>query len=95
MIQRRYAKFPHLILAFVWHLDDRERAVTYAMSYSETVTLADELGWLKTASWEGGRYATTRPSARIVEMLERYRMTPGKWRRLILGPAAISTRAGL
>ncbi len=92
MIERRYAKFPGLILAFVWHLDDRERAVTYALSYSETVALADELGWTKTVSWEGGRYATTKPSARIVEMLEPYRMTPGKWRQLILGPVAIPTR---
>ena len=85
MIDKRYSRFAGLILAYVWHLDDRERAVTFAMSYEEAVGVADTMGWTKTESWSRGAYSTSNPSARLTSLLEPYRMGQGKWRPRILG----------
>ena len=37
VVDKRYAKFPGLLLAYVWHLGDRQQAVTYALSYEEAL----------------------------------------------------------
>ena len=88
VIDQRYAKFPDLLLAYVWHLDDRQRAITYALSYEEALAVAGEFPWLRSASWERGAYSTSSPSAKLVRLLEPYRMGPGSWRQRILGSVA-------
>jgi len=79
-IDRKYEKFPDLILAYVWHLDDRSRAVTYAMTFAEALGIADTMKWTATASWERGGYSTSQPSAKLCELLEAFEMKPGAWR---------------
>ena len=88
VIDQRYAKFPDLILAYVWHLDDLKRAVTYALSYAEALAIADTLGWTRTVSWVRGAYSTSSPSARLADLLEPYRMAPGRWWPKIVGQVA-------
>lgn len=88
-ISRKYAKVRDLLLAFVWHLDDPTRAVTYSLSYPEAVAIGDRLGWTKTSSWiENGAYSTQRPSGNLVALLEPYRMTPERWWSRVTGTAA-------
>lgn len=84
-IDRKYEKFPGLIIAYVWNLSDRERAVTYAMSYVDACSIAGEMGWTETASWARGRYSNSQPGSRLVGLLEPYRMCTGSWWRLIVG----------
>jgi hypothetical protein len=83
-IDRKYEKFPGLILAYVWHLDDREQAVTFAMSFSEARGVADAMGWTATPSWRKGVYSTSQPSKKLYGLLERFEMTPGAWRRRLM-----------
>ena len=83
----KYGKFPNLILAFVWYIDDPERTVTYALTHQESVDVATRMGWTSSNSWNNGRgaYSTTNPSSKLQELLEPYRMTRLAWRGKILG----------
>lgn len=78
-VDRKYAKFPNLLMAYVWYLEDPVRTVTYATTYPEAVAVADAMGYTKTPSWEKGLYVTTRPSPHLVAQLEPFRMTPERW----------------
>ncbi len=89
VIERKYAKFPGLLLAYVWHLDDRQRAVTFAMSYEESLAIANKMRWLGGVSWARGKYSTTKPSAELIRLLEPYRMGLGSWRQRILDGVAM------
>ncbi len=46
-IHKKYAKFPNLIIAYVWYLNDPSKTVTYGLTYHEAVQVADEMGILK------------------------------------------------
>lgn len=91
-IDREYERFADLILAYVWNLGEPTAAATFAMSYPESVAVADAMGWTETASWrEGGVYSTTSLSKRLSALLESYRIQPGRWWALVAGtpsPAA-------
>lgn len=85
----KYAKFPILILAYVWNLGDSTQTKCFALTYREALAVADEMGYTKTDSWQtGGRkeipgYSTTAPSTRLREMLAPFEMNPAKWRNKI------------
>jgi hypothetical protein len=87
----KYAKFPRLILAYVWNLGDSTQTKCFALTYAEALAVADEMGYTKTDSWQtGGRnkipgYSTTAPSARLRELLVPFEMNPDKWRNKING----------
>jgi hypothetical protein len=86
-IWKKYEKIHDLILAYVWHLDGDDPAETYALTYAEAISVCDGMGWLKTPSWtDGGRYETTKPGARLRQMLEPYRMTPAAWMAKVTTP---------
>jgi hypothetical protein len=83
-IHRKYERFRDLILAFVWNLGDREKAVTFAMSYGDAIGIGDSMEWTKSGSWvRGGSYSTNKPSVRLLELLEPHRMAPSTWWRLV------------
>lgn len=76
-INRKYERIADLLIAYVWLADD----VAFALTYPEAVRVADELGYTATPSWRnGGVYTTTRPSGRLRNVLQPYRMTPARWR---------------
>lgn len=81
----KYAKFPKLILAYVWNLQDSTQTTCFALTYSEALEVADKMGYTATDSWKtGGRnkirgYSTTAPSARLRKLLVPFQMTPEKW----------------
>ena len=78
-VDRKYAKFPNLLIAYVWYLEDPARTVTYATTYLEAIAVADAMGYTQTLSWERGLYVVTKPSPDLVAQLEPFRMTPEKW----------------
>ncbi len=55
-VDKKYAKFQNLLIAYVWHLDVEGQVETYALDYEEALAVADEMGWTRTATW---RRATT------------------------------------
>ncbi len=86
-LDRKYAKFPGLLIAYVWNLEDPTVTLTYAMTFEEALGIADAMGYAETDSWKvKGYYATNRPSARLIGLLEPYRMTSEKWwKRVVVG----------
>jgi hypothetical protein len=87
-VDKKYAKFPNLLIAYVWYLEDPARTVTYATNYEEAVAVADAMGYTKTASWEKGSYVMTKPGPELVALLEPFRMTPEKWWEKITSTSA-------
>jgi hypothetical protein len=83
-LDRKYEKFPGLLIAYVWHLGSPADAVTYAMSYATCLSIAESMGWTRTASWGRGGYASNSPSKRLVELLEPFRMCSGAWWKLVI-----------
>jgi hypothetical protein len=84
-LDRKYEKFPGLLIAYVWHLSSPTDAVTYAMSYEECLSIAEQMGWTQTASWGQGAYASSRPSKRLIQLLAPFRMGSGTWWKLVTG----------
>ncbi len=85
-LAQKYERVHNLLIAYIWHVGDSSQRVTYALTYHEAFKIAEELGWTRTQSWRRRRaYVTTKPSAKIVSLLEPYRMTPKKWRKKING----------
>lgn len=85
-IGKKYEKISGLIVAFVWHLEDPKRAVTYAMTYPEAIAIGDSMEWTSTSSWTAkGGYNTQRPGKKLVKLLEPHKMTPEKWWNKVVG----------
>ncbi len=85
-INKKYNKFPNLIMACVWDLTHDTESPIYALTQQEAVAVGDAMGWTQTASWQqGGLYSSTRPSKKLIKCLEPYRMNSKKWRDKLLG----------
>lgn len=83
-IDRKYAAIPGLILAHVWYVSEPVKTVVYAMTYGEALSVAEEMKYAASPSWQnGGYYATSSPSTRLVELLEVHRMSPERWMALL------------
>jgi len=84
-LDRKYEKFPDLLLAYVWDLHDLPNSHCYVMSYRQAVEIGDKMGYTATASWRTGKYTTTRPSRRLLEFMASCRATQDNWRARVLG----------
>jgi hypothetical protein len=86
-IEKKYARISRLILIYIWHVRDKERSDIYALTYRDALRIGRVVGWTKTKSWRvHGRYTTQRPSMKLKERLQGYKMTGVRWlRRKITG----------
>jgi hypothetical protein len=75
-LDRKYEKFPNLLIAYVWNLDDTSKTATFAVTYAEAFGIMSEMGYTKTASWERGDYVCTDPGEDLRARIEKYRMSP-------------------
>lgn len=83
-LNKKYEKFKNLLLTFVWHVNDPNSNIIYALTYSEAFKMAEEMGWTNTNNWqERGKYSSTNPGRKIVNLIEQYKMTPEKWRKKV------------
>jgi len=78
-VQQKYSSFPNLLMVYLWGIGADEKAETFALTQPEAVSIADTMGWTKTASWERGMY-TAVISSKLRALLEAYRITPPDWR---------------
>ena len=84
----KYERIHDLILAFVWHVGGASPSETFALTFSESVSVAEAMGWTKTESWlKAGGYGTTHPNPSLLALLEPHRMTPDKWWQKVTGAA--------
>lgn len=78
-IDRKYARFPNLLIAYVWHVSEPRNIETYALTHDESLAVAEEMGYTATESWRRGFYTANRPSRKLVTLLEPYRMDRQRW----------------
>ena len=84
-VARKYTRIADLLLAYVWYLGESQAPVTYGLPNATAVQVAEAMGWTETASWRvNGAYTTTKPSRRLLSLLEPHRMTPGRWWGLVV-----------
>jgi hypothetical protein len=83
-IDRKYAQFPNLLVAYVWHVSDPRDIEIFALTHEESVAVAETMGYTRTASWRSGMYMTSRPSKELVSRLAPFRMDPDRWRSKVL-----------
>jgi hypothetical protein len=50
-LDRKYAKFPNLLIAYVWHLSGAATAATFALSYEEALGVAEQMAWTTKRAW--------------------------------------------
>lgn len=93
-INAKYEKFPGLLLAHIWNVDSDEKTITFATTYPEALTIAEAMGWTKTASWCNGVYVNTAPGPRLREQLEPHRMRPDSWWEKVTGAARLAGVSG-
>jgi hypothetical protein len=83
-VSEKYGSLHSLIIAFVWHLADSSKTCTYAMTYAESIAIAEKKGWTKSDNWANkGAYNTTNPDKVLIELLQPYKMDALKWHELI------------
>lgn len=83
-LNKKYEKFKNLLLTFVWHVNDPNSNIIYALTYSEALKVAEKLEWTKTETWvRRGKYSSTSPGKTIVDLIEPYKMTPEKWKNKV------------
>ena len=78
----KYERIANLVLAYMWHVGNPSRTVTFALTYGEALAVLEQMGHTKTESWTNqGRWVVTQPSERVRDLLEPYRMIPESWPR--------------
>lgn len=83
-IDRKYEKFSGLLIAYVWRLNSPKDAVTYALTFDQARSIAEQMGWTRTASWERGAYVINKPGTRLLKALEPFQMRLGAWWKLVV-----------
>jgi hypothetical protein len=87
-INRKFERVADLIIAYVWHLEDPSKAVTYALTWKEVLQVATARGFTRTNSWMKGSFVVNRPGAELRKLLLPFEMTPAKWHAKIVGHRA-------
>jgi len=84
-IWKKYSKFNDLIIAYIWYIEEEDKSITYALTYGEAFEICKKMGWSETISWkQNGGYSTTKPSKKLKELLEPYKMNSNKWKGKII-----------
>ena len=80
-VNQKYWKFPELLIAYVWNANSLRECEIFVATQAEACRIADEMGYTKTASWQKGAYVVTRPSPRLIEKLDQFRVSDTEWLR--------------
>ena len=80
-LDKKYARFPHLLIAYVWNVQTPARSDVYALTFDDALQVMEKKGYLKTDSWtKGGYYFVRNAGTDLKKYLEPYKMTPQRWR---------------
>jgi hypothetical protein len=79
-LDRKYERFSHLLIAYVWNVQAPERSDVYALTFSDAMQVMEKKGYVKTDSWtKKGYYFVRSAGPGLKEMLEPYKMTTERW----------------
>ena len=84
-LDRKYEKFPNLLIAYVWHVNAGEKSEVYLLTFKEALKVMDEKGYSKTDSWAKNGYYFVRNSGKeLKQLLKPYSIQKPNWRDKIL-----------
>ena len=79
-LDKKYERFPRLLIAYVWNVQAPERSDVYALTFSDALQVMEKKGYAKTESWtKKGYYFVRSAGPELKEMLEPYKMTTKRW----------------
>lgn len=84
-VDKKYERISNLLLVHVWHVNDGQEPVFYALRYPEAVKVLEQMGYADTPSWGRGGYSTSNPSRKLCEKLAPYKMDQSQWWEKIVG----------
>ncbi|MGA3160141.1 MAG: hypothetical protein ABSC77_02910 [Terracidiphilus sp.] len=80
-LDKKYERFPHLLIAYVWNVRTPAQSDVYALTFKEALQVMEKKGYSKTDSWmSGGYYFVRNAGVDLKKILEPYKMTPKRWR---------------
>lgn len=83
-LDRKYAKFRNLQIAYVWNVNAAKPGEIYLLSFDEAVGVLEAKGYAKTDSWTKNGYYFVRNAGRELKaLLEPYRMASSGWQQKI------------
>jgi len=83
-IDKKYQKFKDILLVYVWYCAT-EKPEVFALTYQQVVKEVSKKSWIHTNSWiKNGLYSTSKASKDLCKSLEKYKMTPEKWKKVFL-----------
>jgi hypothetical protein len=79
-LDRKYERFPNLLIAYVWNVQAPERSDVYALTFSDAMHVMEEKGYAKTDSWtKRGYYFVRSAGPELKRLLEPYKMNTERW----------------
>lgn len=74
-LDRKYERFPNLLIAYVWNLNASDRSEIYLLTFDQALKVIDVKGYSKTDSWtKNGYYFVRNAGKELKELLKPYRM---------------------
>lgn len=74
-LDRKYEKFPNLLIAYVWNVNSGDQADVYLLTFEQALKVMDAKGYSKTDSWtKNGYYFVRSAGKELKQLLKPYRM---------------------
>jgi len=84
-LDRKYEKFPGLLVAYVWNVNATDKGEVYLLTFNQALKVMEAKGYSKTDSWtKNGYYFVRNAGKELKELLKPYRMEAQKWPEKIL-----------
>jgi len=79
-LDKKYERFPRLLIAYVWNVQAPERSDVYALTFRDALQVMEKKGYTKTDSWtKRGYYFVRSAGPQLRDLLEPYKMTTERW----------------
>lgn len=83
-LERKYARFPRLLIAYIWNVETPEHSAVYALTFEDAVKVLEKKGYSQTDSWiKSGRYFVRDAGRELKGLLEPFRMTRERWQEML------------
>lgn len=83
-LDRKYEKFPNLLIAYVWKVNTGDKSEVYLLTFNQALKVMEAKGYSQTDSWTKKGYYFVRDAGRELKaLLEPYRMDTQNWRRTL------------
>jgi hypothetical protein len=81
-LDKKYERFPRLLIAYVWNVQAPERSDVYALTFSDAMQVLEKKGYAKTDSWtKKGYYFVRSAGPELKKILEPYKMNTERWQK--------------